>query len=165
MKVKYPLHEHGMSEHEHTKTDGLGDAVLLVAGGDPWRSRPRNERMGAHKIECNACPVLCQISDGKVGACDRYANQSGVLVRVDPVLLMHKAASAGEGALVPFVASGDAAAATLPTVEPGGDVFITAVGASTTLSGLQAGAVHRCVAGRRRRHGHWSPKASSATAA
>ena len=92
-----------MSDHEHTKTDGLGDPAPLgagsagpallpaAAGADPWRSRPRNERMAAGKIECNACPVLCQIGDGKVGACDRYANAGGVLVRVDPVLLVRKA--------------------------------------------------------------------------
>jgi hypothetical protein len=119
-----------MSEHEHTKTDGLGDAVLPAPDAERWRSRPRNERMGANKIECNACPVLCQISDGKVGACDRYANEAGVLVRVDPVLLVRKAVGAGEGALVPFVAAGDAAAAAAP--ETAGDVFVTAVGASTT---------------------------------
>ena len=66
---------------EHTRTDGLPEV------GEPQvleRARPRSERMAESKIECNACPVLCQISEGKVGACDRYANQSGVLVRVDP---------------------------------------------------------------------------------
>ncbi|MBE7418238.1 MAG: 6-hydroxynicotinate reductase [Ideonella sp.] len=133
-----------MSEHEHTKTDGLGDALPLAPGGEPWRSRPRNERMAAHKIECNACPVLCQISEGKAGACDRYANAGGVLVRVDPVLLVRKAV-AGEVAvptdtpvLVPFVAPG-AAPAAAAVVAPAGagdagdaDLFVTAVGASTT---------------------------------
>ena len=80
-----------MNDHEHTKTDGLGEAPLPATGlglDANWRSRPRNERMASHKIECNACPVLCQISDGKVGACDRYAHQAGVLVRVDPVLIL-----------------------------------------------------------------------------
>jgi hypothetical protein len=119
-----------MSDHEHTKTDGLGEAALLPAAGgaDPWRSRPRNERMAAGKIECNACPVLCQIGDGKVGACDRYANSGGVLVRVDPVLLVRKALDAGAqaGALVPFVAGAQ------PVAEADGPVFVTAVGASTT---------------------------------
>jgi 6-hydroxynicotinate reductase len=132
MKVEHPLHQQRMSEHGHTKTDGLGDAVLATSAGERWRSRPRNERMGADKIECNACPVLCQISDGKVGACDRYANQAGVLVRVDPVLLVRKAVNAGEGALVPFVGADDAAAATGTASEPASDVFVTAVGASTT---------------------------------
>ncbi|HEY6353224.1 MAG TPA: 6-hydroxynicotinate reductase, partial [Burkholderiaceae bacterium] len=117
-----------MSEHQHTKTDGLGDAPM-PAGADPWRSRPRNERMGANKIECNACPVLCQIGDSKVGACDRYANQAGVLVRVDPVLLMRKAVDAGEGALVPFVAASGADASLSVEPESAGDVFVTAVGA------------------------------------
>ena len=71
------------------------------------KSRPRNERMSADKIECNACPVLCQISAGKVGACDRYANQAGVLVRLDPVLILERGlagnAAAPDAAAVPFL--------------------------------------------------------------
>ena len=58
------------------------------------RARPRNERMAGDKIECNACPVLCQISAGRSGACDRYANHDGTLVRVDPVLLLRKTLAA-----------------------------------------------------------------------
>mgnify|MGYP006992485907 CR=1 FL=1 len=85
-----------MTEHEHTKTDGLGD-LPAAAPGPAWRAPPRSERMAANKIECNACPVLCQISEGKVGACDRYANAAGVLVRVDPVLLVRQRADAGAG--------------------------------------------------------------------
>ena len=37
------------------------------------------ERMAADKVRCEACPVLCQISPGKLGACDRYGNVDGVL--------------------------------------------------------------------------------------
>lgn len=66
------------------------------------RARPRNERMNTAKVECNACPVLCQISEGRSGACDRYANQAGVLVRVDPVVLLRKTMADGEAVLVPF---------------------------------------------------------------
>jgi len=44
----------------------------------------------AAKVECNACPVLCQITEGRAGACDRYANQNGFLVRVDPVVLLRR---------------------------------------------------------------------------
>ena len=51
---------------EHTKTDGLPDvmpgAILEPVVLD--KSRPRSERMASDKIECNACPVLCQISPG-----------------------------------------------------------------------------------------------------
>ena len=71
---------------EHTKTDGLPEAGLTPPVME--RTKPRNERMAGDKVECNACPVLCQISPGRTGACDRYANQAGVLVRVDPVVLL-----------------------------------------------------------------------------
>ena len=126
-----------MADHEHTKTDGLGEAAPLAGLGQPdWHAMPRNQRLAAHKIECNACPVLCQISDGKVGACDRYANQAGVLVRVDPVLLVRqRVAGAGQGGdaagdgLVPFLPAG---AAPLPVEAGEPAVFVTAVGASTT---------------------------------
>ena len=141
-----------MSEHEHTKTDGLGDGPLPAAGGQApalpdWRAAPRNERMAAHKIECNACPVLCQISEGKVGACDRYANRAGLLVRVDPVLIVDRYRAAGSTELVPFLPSADqgggepvaASAVVEGTPGPAGDaagaepaLFVTAVGASTT---------------------------------
>ena len=32
------------------------------------------------KIRCDACPVMCYIAEGKVGACDRYANEGGRMV-------------------------------------------------------------------------------------
>jgi hypothetical protein len=124
-----------VAEHEHTKTDGLGEAPALPLAGNPeaWRAVPRNERLAAHKIECNACPVLCQISEGKPGACDRYANQGGTLVRVDPVLLVRQraagAADGQAGELVPFLAAG---APPAPDDEAEAAVFVTAVGASTT---------------------------------
>jgi len=35
-------------------------------------------------IRCDACPVLCRIRPGRLGACDRYANQGGRLVRTAP---------------------------------------------------------------------------------
>ncbi len=116
-----------MSEHGHNLTDGLGEPAG-PPGQPAWASAPRNARMAAHKIECNACPVLCQISDGKAGACDRYANQGGLLLRVDPVLLVQRHLQAGEvGELVPFLPAGAAG----PT-EDDPALFVTAVGASTT---------------------------------
>src|ERR1700710_2888598 len=92
-------HQHGIENvpmTEHTKTDGLPAQQVQD------RSRPRNERMASDKIECNACPVLCQISPGKTGACDRYANSAGVLIRVDPVVLLRRTLAQGDAALVPF---------------------------------------------------------------
>ncbi|HAM90515.1 MAG TPA: 6-hydroxynicotinate reductase, partial [Rhodobacteraceae bacterium] len=40
------------------------------------------------KIRCDACPVMCFIADGKSGACDRYANQDGDLIRLDPLTVI-----------------------------------------------------------------------------
>jgi hypothetical protein len=96
---------------------------------------PVNERSGegvlAHaesgKIVCNACPVLCQISDGRAGACDRYANVGGVLTRVDPLLLTAKAMGE-DGALVPFRTDG----AWKGRVLADAPVFVTGLGSGTT---------------------------------
>jgi hypothetical protein len=85
------------------------------------------ERPAAGKIICDACPVLCQISEGRAGACDRYANVNGVLTRVDPLLLMSRAVAA-RGAVVPFQSDepwdGNALA--------NAPVFVTGVGSGTT---------------------------------
>ncbi len=121
---------------EHTKTDGLPglDGGVTSAGLD--HTSPRNERMGVAKIACNACPVLCQISEGRSGACDRYANVAGILVRVDPVVLLRRTvgdATTSATPLVPF-SSPDTASAK----DWNGDllladeVFVTGVGSSTT---------------------------------
>ncbi|MEP6740007.1 MAG: 6-hydroxynicotinate reductase, partial [Caldimonas sp.] len=48
------------------------------------------EKMAADKVRCEACPVLCQISPGKLGACDRYGNVDGVLTRLDTLQLVVK---------------------------------------------------------------------------
>jgi hypothetical protein len=49
--------------------------------------------MAADKVRCDACPVLCQISPGKLGACDRYGNVDGVLTRTDTVHLLQRPGS------------------------------------------------------------------------
>ena len=55
-------------------------------------------------IRCDACPVLCRIRPGRAGACARYANQGGELVRTDPLVLL----------------------------EQGGESFVSGVGSGTT---------------------------------
>ena len=121
---------------EHTKTDGLPGMDAPALPQVLERSRPRSERMSTDKVECNACPVLCQISRGKTGACDRYANHEGALVRVDPVVLLRRTLAAGDTALVPFVSG--AAQAQPPEANWSGDllladeVFVTGIGSSTT---------------------------------
>ena len=54
------------------------------------------------KIRCDACPVMCYIADGNTGACDRYANESGRIVRCDPLTVLAQAVAGGEP-LVPFL--------------------------------------------------------------
>jgi len=129
---------------EHTKTDGMPGMdmpVVAEAGSSAFgKAPPRNERMSTAKVECNACPVLCQISDGRTGACDRYANREGVLVRVDPVVLLRREIAGEAPKLVPFdrPAAEKTVAAEAGTPDWNGDllhadeVFVTGVGSSTT---------------------------------
>ena len=129
---------------EHTKTDGLPGMDMPVMPEATGRAPLRNEKMSTSKVECNACPVLCQISEGRTGACDRYANRDGVLVRVDPVVLLRRELSSESPALVPFARANaeldEAERSAEPVVDPdwNGDllradeVFVTGVGSSTT---------------------------------
>ena len=85
-------------------------------------SEDRTERFGAREddgiVRCDACPVLCRIRPGRAGACGRYANEAGALIRTDPVVFAHRVADAS-GAMVPF------------GPEPG-NTFVTGIGAGTT---------------------------------
>jgi hypothetical protein len=54
------------------------------------------------KIRCDACPVMCYIADGRVGACDRYANHAGELVRLDPLTILERSQGA-QIKTVPFL--------------------------------------------------------------
>jgi hypothetical protein len=80
------------------------------------------------KIRCDACPVMCYIAPGRSGACDRYANEDGELVRVDPLVIIEKTKAQG-GELVPFLDRG--AEWDGEIINPD-DSFITAIGAGTT---------------------------------
>ena len=80
------------------------------------------------KIRCDACPVLCYIREGMLGACDRYANRGGVLTRTDPHVLLDRTLKQG-GELVPFLPSSrewDGRIVREPST------FVTAIGAGTT---------------------------------
>ncbi len=79
-------------------------------------------------VVCDACPVLCRIREGRAGACDRYANRDGRLMRVDPVTMIRKTLS-NEGEIVPFLSDaedwdGD--------ILPRGETFLTGIGSGTT---------------------------------
>ena len=79
------------------------------------------------KIRCDACPVMCYIRPGATGACDRYANDDGELVRVDAHVLLDRTLAHG-GDLVPFVRPDEWDGSLVP--EAG--TFVTAIGAGTT---------------------------------
>src|SRR3979411_1336128 len=81
----------------------------------------------ADKIRCDACPVMCYIRPGAAGACDRYANHDGELVRVDPHVVLERTVSQ-RGGVVPFQAAGEWDG----TLVPERSVFVTAIGAGTT---------------------------------
>ena len=102
------------------------------------------------KIRCDACPVLCYIRPGMTGACDRYANRDGELVRVDPHVLLERTLTDG-GEVVPFHEPGARMERRHPQ-RAGADRH--GHRRRHHLSRLQTGAVHRLLQGRRRRHGH-----------
>src|SRR2546430_1989765 len=126
---------------EHTKTDGLPGMDMPVAfetgAGAFGKAPPRNEKMSSAKVECNACPVLCQISEGRTGACDRYANKEGVLGRVDPVRLLRREIAREAPVLVPFDRpAAEKVEGSVPDwngdLLHADEVFVTGVGSSTT---------------------------------
>jgi hypothetical protein len=82
----------------------------------------------ADKIRCDACPVLCYIKPGNTGACDRYANIDGQLVRVDPHVLLDRTIKGG-GQVISFLGREKEWDGRI--VETG-QTFVTAIGAGTT---------------------------------
>ena len=99
------------------------------AGRSPDRTSVFGAREGNEGIvRCDACPVLCRIRPGRAGACSRYANRDGELVRTDNLLLTQQVAD-DDGALVPFL---DQAADWDGTLLRPEATFVTGVGAGTT---------------------------------
>ncbi len=84
--------------------------------------------MADDAIRCDACPVLCYIKPGRTGSCDRYGNQEGKLVRLDPHVVLDRAVERGES-VVPFLEHGGDWDGTLGSH---GETFVTAIGAGTT---------------------------------
>ncbi|QFT82869.1 6-hydroxynicotinate reductase [Roseovarius sp. THAF27] len=84
------------------------------------------ERGQEEKIRCDACPVMCYIAPGKIGACDRYANEGGRIVRCDPLTILDRRVAKGD-AVKPFLGpewDGE--------ILGGEEVFVSGVGAGTT---------------------------------
>ena len=121
-----------MSEHDPHAAPAIHPndlAEVASAATQPVDAGRGAQRAAGNKVECNACPVLCQITEGRSGACDRYANVAGELTRVDPVLLLRRTLDApGGGELVAFAGTAEPEDAALV----GSEVFLTGVGAGTT---------------------------------
>jgi hypothetical protein len=79
-------------------------------------------------VRCDACPVLCRIRPGRAGACSRYANENGVLIRTDPVVLLDRAQAEG-APLVAFAQGADDWDGSLMAPDR---TFVTGIGAGTT---------------------------------
>src|SRR5260370_25806691 len=100
-------------------------------------ARPSSQRPSARRTEtlvtddairCDACPVLCYIKAGRTGACDRYANDNGQLIRIGPHVVLDRALSRGDS-VVPFL---DRSREWDGNIVGGPDTFVTAIGAGTT---------------------------------
>jgi 6-hydroxynicotinate reductase len=80
-------------------------------------------------IRCDACPVLCYIKPGRLGACDRYGNRDGQLVRIDPHVILDHALARG-ASVVPFLGREQDWDGNIVGATP--QSFVTAIGAGTT---------------------------------
>ena len=85
-----------------------------------------SERIRIEKIRCEACPVMCFVAEGKVGACDRYANLDGKIIRCDPLTMLDRRLQTG-GEIIPFLKQDWDG-----SLVSDADIFVTAVGAGTT---------------------------------
>lgn len=102
---------------------------VIDTGG---RLKDRTEKFGAREgdegiIRCDACPVLCRIRPGRAGACARYANENGELIRTDSLVLMERTLDA-DSKLVPFAVGTEWKGEVLRPSE----TFVTGIGAGTT---------------------------------
>ena len=78
------------------------------------------------KIRCDACPVMCYIADGKLGACDRYANSGGKIIRCDPLTIIDRRIAKGDEIKPFLIADWDGQNVS------GDEVVVSAIGAGTT---------------------------------
>ncbi len=99
----------------------MSDRVSAQARSDKF-GQPEGDGI----IRCDACPVLCRIRPGRAGACARYANENGRLIRTDPALALSQAVESG-APLVAF-AEGTWDGKLLDPAR----AFVTGVGAGTT---------------------------------
>jgi hypothetical protein len=105
---------------EHTRVDHGEDNIdtaLPVTPGPTVLDAATTRRIAPGKIQCDACPILCQISEGRTGACDRWGNVANRLTRLEPLLLAESGSERAGGETPPFV-TGLGAGTTYPDYRP-----------------------------------------------
>ena len=105
-------------------TDPVDQTRSLVDRTEEFGER----ESGTDIIRCDACPVLCRIRPSRSGACGRYANEAGKLVRTDPLVLAKRVADDGLP-MVRFLENEEPWDGQL--VSPS-QVFVTGIGSGTT---------------------------------
>lgn len=78
------------------------------------------------KIRCDACPVMCYVAEGRLGACDRYANLEGKIIRSDPLTILDQRIKVGDE-IKPFLGADWA-----DDLADDSQKFVTAIGSGTT---------------------------------
>jgi hypothetical protein len=118
-----PTHFAARSDGQGVEADGEARPVVLEHSRAP-------EKMASDKVRCEACPVLCQISPGKLGACDRYGNVDGKLTRLDT---LHLVAKPGVDLVEWQAARGDGwDGSLLDPAHTDAPVFVSGIGSGTT---------------------------------
>ena len=102
--------------------------LLLFKNQEKMVSNSEEKSTSSEKVNCDACPILCRISPGKTGSCDRYGNFNGKLQRIDPVILTQNVIDQNE-AVVPFEKQTKKWDGSVLNPE---SIFPTALGAGTT---------------------------------
>jgi hypothetical protein len=122
-----------MSPTEHTRVDHGEDHIdpsMPITAGATLLASAAGATATAGKVACDACPVLCHISEGRTGACDRWGNLNGVLTRISPLVLAQRLPESPDPEIGAPGASADPEAGA-PAV------FVTGVGAGTTYPDYQ----------------------------
>ena len=88
-----------------TTTHAAMDAPEPGALDQATRPTP-DASLNAGIVTCDACPVLCRIRPGRLGACDRYGNVEGRLARTAPLVVLghegrHVVTAIGAGTTYP----------------------------------------------------------------
>jgi hypothetical protein len=110
-----------VTEHssEHTRVDHGSENVdpgVPLTAGPTLLPVAAAQRVAGNKVVCNACPVLCHISPGRTGACDRWGNVDGALTRIDSLVLTQRPSPDG-GEPATFV-TGVGSGTTYPDYKP-----------------------------------------------